>query len=542
MSSVTNLAAYEPQSGAPSPHAVLRDVYGFADFRGDQAEIVRHVVAGGDAFVLMPTGGGKSLCYQVPALVRPGTGIVVSPLIALMKNQVDALLQLGLRAAFLNSTLEARQSWQVRERFLSGQLDMLYVAPERLVMPDTLQLFHQVPLSIIAIDEAHCVSQWGHDFRPDYVRLACLAEEFPGVPRVALTATADELTRRDIIERLSLQNARQFTASFDRPNITYTVVEKEQALQQLDRFIKRSHPRSSGVVYCQSRKGVERIAEQLCAKGYPAIPYHAGLPDAERARNQDRFLGEERTVMVATVAFGMGIDKPDVRFVAHLDIPRSLEGYYQETGRAGRDGEPADAFMTYGFADVVTIRRMLAESTAEEWFQKIERQKLEALLGYCETARCRRQTLLAYFGETLPEPCGNCDRCLRPVKTWDATIASQKVLSAVYRTGQRFGAGHVISVLRGVTDERITRLGHDRLPTFGKGKEYDERTWRGVIRQLTASGHLVTDAEGHGSLKLTEASGAVIKGGAKVEMCEISRASPSTPVARNETKNSGTAR
>jgi ATP-dependent DNA helicase RecQ len=491
---------------------LLQRVFGYPEFRGPQAEIVELLVNGGDALVLMPTGGGKSLCYQIPAMLRDGVGIVVSPLIALMQDQVAALRQAGVQAAFLNSMLDASEARRVEAALGDGHLDLLYVAPERLLTPRFLELLEQAPLALFAIDEAHCVSQWGHDFRPEYLGLSELAERFPAVPRIALTATADAMTRREMAEKLRLGRAREFVVSFDRPNIRYTVVEKQNARRQLLAFYRERHQGNAGIVYCMSRRSVDETAAWLQGQGVPALAYHAGLDGATRSRRQEAFLREEGVVMVATIAFGMGIDKPDVRFVAHLDVPKSLEGYYQETGRAGRDGQPSDAFMTYGLADVVALRRLLAAGGGAEAFKRVEQQKLEALLGYCETGGCRRQALLAYFGEELPEPCGNCDTCLSPVQTYDGTVQAQKLLSTVYRTGQRFGAGHLSDVLTGKATERVRSLGHDRLSTFGVGSELDLDGWRRVARQLTAAGYLVTDGEGHGSLKLGGASAAVLRG------------------------------
>ena len=497
--------------------AVLREVFGHAGFRAAQGEIVEHVAAGGDALVLMPTGGGKSLCYQVPSLLREGTGVVVSPLIALMQDQVDALRQAGVRAAFLNSTLTAAEAQQVERSVVAGDLDLLYVAPERLVTPRCLDLLARTKLALFAIDEAHCVSQWGHDFRPEYLQLSVLHERFPEVPRIALTATADPQTRTEIVARLALGDARIFVSSFDRPNIRYTIVDKAEPRAQLLRFIREEHAGEAGIIYCLSRKKVDETAEWLVGHGVAALPYHAGMDAEARAANQARFQREDGVVMVATIAFGMGIDKPDVRFVAHLDLPKSIEGYYQETGRAGRDGLPADAWMTYGLADLVQQRRLIDQSEASEEYKRVSTAKLDALLGLCETAGCRRVRLLAYFGEAS-DPCGNCDTCLEPPETWDATVAAQKALSAIYRTGQRFGAVHLVDVLRGKPGERVTKFGHDRLSVFGVGADLDEAAWRGVFRQLVALGLVRVDHESHGALKLTEASRAVLKGEQTVEM------------------------
>jgi ATP-dependent DNA helicase RecQ len=492
--------------------AALRDVFGYEAFRGQQAQIVAHVVAGGDALVLMPTGGGKSLCYQIPALVRPGLGVVVSPLIALMKDQVDALRQAGVRAAYLNSTLDPGEAAAVERAMREGELDLVYVAPERLVTPRCLDLLSRTRLALFAIDEAHCVSQWGHDFRPEYRQLSVLHERFPEIPRVALTATADGPTRNDILERLQLQEARVFAAGFDRPNIRYQVVAKADARAQLWAFLEAEHPWDAGIVYCLSRRRVEEVAAWLCTKGRVALPYHAGLDAAMRERNQDRFLKEEGIVMVATVAFGMGIDKPNVRFVAHLDAPKSLEAYYQETGRAGRDGLPANAWMTYGMQDVTALLALLDGSNLEERQRRIERHKLNALLGYCETVSCRRQVLLGYFGERDHPPCGNCDNCLRPARVWDGLVAAQKALSAVFRTGQRFGVAHLVDVLMGRATERVRQFGHDKLKTFGVGADFDKREWQSVFRQLVAQGHLEVDVEGHGGLHLSETAPGVLRG------------------------------
>ncbi len=499
---------------------VLKEVFGHAGFRGAQADIVQHVAGGGDALVLMPTGGGKSLCYQVPALLRSGTAVVVSPLIALMQDQVAALTQLGVRAAFLNSTLDLDQVREVERSLLDGTLDLLYVAPERLNTPRCLDLLSHIRPALFAIDEAHCVAQWGHDFRPEYLQLSVLHERFPDVPRIALTATADPATRDEIIDRLALHDARVFVSSFDRPNIRYTIVDKDDARKQLLRFIRTEHPEDAGIVYCLSRKKVDETAEWLVAQGLKALPYHAGMDAATRAAHQARFQREEGLIVVATIAFGMGIDKPDVRFVAHLDLPRSIEGYYQETGRAGRDGGAADAWMAYGLADVVQQRRFIDQSEGSEAFRRISGSKLDALLGLCETAQCRRVHLLAYFGEE-GVPCGNCDNCLNPPETWDASVASQKALSAIYRTGQRFGAGHLIDVLRGKDGERIRQWAHDQLSVYGIGKAEDEHHWRSVFRQLVALGLARVDHESYGALVLTEAARPVLRGERTVMMRRI---------------------
>jgi len=510
---------------------VLREIFGHAAFRGAQAEIVEHVIAGGDALVLMPTGGGKSLCYQVPALLREGAAVVVSPLISLMQDQVVAMKQLGVRAAFLNSTLGAGAARAIERQLVAGELDLLYVAPERLLTPRCLDLLGRASLALFAIDEAHCVSQWGHDFRPEYLELSILHERFPGVPRVALTATADPQTRTEIAARLALGRARVFVSSFDRPNIRYTIVDKAEPRAQLLRFIREEHAGHSGIVYCLSRRKVAETATWLAAEGLPALPYHAGMDAATRAEYQACFQRDDATVMVATIAFGMGIDKPDVRFVAHLDLPKSIEGYYQETGRAGRDGLPADAWMAYGLADVVQQRRLIELSEASEDYKRVSSAKLDALLGLCETAGCRRVRLLAYFGEASGA-CGNCDTCLEPPQTWDATEAARKALSAIYRTGQRFGAVHVIDVLRGKQGERASRWGHDQLKVFGLGADLDELAWRSVFRQLIALGLARVDHEAHGALKLTEASRQVLKGGQPVQLRRVVTRSRSTARVR----------
>ena len=501
----------------PRPIEVLRHTFGYAAFRDAQGDVVDHVVAGGDALVLMPTGGGKSLCYQVPSLVRQGTGIVVSPLIALMQDQVAALTQLGVRAAFLNSTQGADAARATERALLADELDLLYVAPERLTTSRCLDLLDRAQLALFAIDEAHCVSQWGHDFRPEYLQLSLLHERYPQIPRVALTATADPQTRAEIIARLGLADARVFTSSFDRPNIRYTIVDKEDARAQLLRFIEDGHRGEAGIVYCLSRRKVDETAAWLVSRGVCSLPYHAGMDTPARTEHQARFQREEGLVMVATIAFGMGIDKPDVRFVAHLDLPKSVEGYYQETGRAGRDGAPADAWMAYGLADVVQQRRLIDMSDASDEYKRVSAAKLDALLGLCETAACRRVRLLDYFGEASI-PCGNCDTCLAPPETYDATASAQKALSAIYRTGQRFGAVHLIDVLRGKAGARITRWEHDKLSVFGIGEDVDETAWRGVFRQLVALGFARVDHEAHGALRLTEASRPVLKGAQQVSM------------------------
>jgi ATP-dependent DNA helicase RecQ len=506
----------------PTPLDILQSIFGYPSFRGQQQAVVEHLGEGGDALVLMPTGGGKSLCYQIPALTRQGTGIVVSPLIALMQDQVDALCEAGVSAAYLNSSLGAEQQREVERQLLAGELNLLYVAPERLLTGRFLGLLERIEVALFAIDEAHCVSQWGHDFRPEYRELAILHQRFPDVPRIALTATADPRTREEIVERLSLQGARQFVSSFDRPNIGYRVGLRHNAKRQLGEFLQ-GHQGESGIVYCLSRRKVDDTAAWLAEAGIEALPYHAGLDAATRAKNQQRFLREDGVVMVATVAFGMGIDKPDVRFVAHLDLPRSIEGYYQETGRAGRDSLPAEAWMIYGLSDVVTMSQMIAQSESADERKRVERQKLESLLAYAEATDCRRQLLLGAFGETYPGPCGHCDNCIAPPKTWDATVPAQKALSAVYRTGPRFGSGEVIDVLRGEETERVRSLDHHRLSTFGIGAEMDEKQWRSVFRQLLAAGLLEADAEGYGTLRLTAASRAVLSGGQQVKLREDAR-------------------
>ncbi|MDX6751703.1 DNA helicase RecQ [Geminicoccaceae bacterium 1502E] len=514
------LALGKRRSGPASrdPGTVLRDVFGFERFRGHQEEIVGHVLAGGDALVLMPTGGGKSLCYQVPALCLEGLTVVVSPLIALMQDQVQALTQAGVRAAALNSSLPPDEQRATERAMAEGMLDLLYVAPERLAAPGFLDRLERCRLALFAIDEAHCVSQWGHDFRPDYLQLAILHERFPQVPRLALTATADGPTRNDIIQRLALEEGRVFVSGFDRPNIRYRIGLKNNPRRQLLAFIQAEHKGEAGIVYCLSRAKVEEIAAWLKEQGVEALPYHAGLPPEQRARNQERFLREDGLVMVATIAFGMGIDKPDVRFVAHLDLPKSLEAYYQETGRAGRDGLPSNAWMVYGLEDVTKLKGLIARSEADDRQRQLDHRKLDSMLGYCETTRCRREVLLGYFGETYEGPCGSCDTCLEPVATFDGTEHAQKLLSAIYRTGQRFGAGHVIDVLRGQASDRAVELGHDRLSVFGVGRELSGAGWRSVLRQLVTLGLVTVDTEGFGALHLGEGVRAVLRGERRVAL------------------------
>ncbi len=498
------------------PAEILRSVFGHAAFRGQQEEVVRHLTGGGDAVVLFPTGAGKSICYQVPALARPGIGIVVSPLIALMRDQVEALRQAGVNAATLNSSISSEESAKTFRDLKSGALDMLYVSPERLVLPGFKQMMQGVPIALFAIDEAHCVSQWGHDFRPEYRQLASIATDFPGVPRVALTATADPTTAADIVERLQLTDARIFTTSFDRPNISYAIVERDNAKKQLLSFLS-NHKGESGIVYCLSRRKVEETAEWLNKEGVRALAYHAGMDSRTRAANQDAFLKEESLCLVATVAFGMGIDKPDVRYVAHMDLPSSIEAYYQETGRAGRDGLPAEAWMCYGMTDVAQRRRMIDEGNAPDEVKRVERLKLNALLAVCETPECRRKSILAHFGEAYPGPCGNCDTCRSPVETWDGSDAAIKAMAAVYRTGQRFGTQHIVDVLLGKKTEKVAEFGHEKQAVFGQGKDIDQRTWMSVLRQLTAMGLIVID-HAYGALHLSDEARPVFKGERKITL------------------------
>lgn len=497
---------------------ILTKTFGYTDFRHHQAEIISSIIDGQDALVLMPTGGGKSLCYQIPALVRAGVGIVISPLIALMQDQVDALSQLGIQAAYLNSTQDRAMQRLVEQALISGELDLLYVAPERLLTENTLRLLESTPISLFAIDEAHCVSQWGHDFRKEYQQLTVLHSRFPQVPRIALTATADGRTQREIIEQLALHQAQLFINSFDRSNIRYAITEGQNSKEQLWRFLQQEHPDDAGIVYCLSRKRVEEIAAWLTDQGRTALPYHAGLDADTRQLHQQRFLREDGLIIVATIAFGMGIDKPDVRFVAHLNLPKSIEAYYQETGRAGRDGESANAWMAFGLQDVITLRQFTQESDAQEQFKRIAHHKLEAMLGLCDLTGCRRQVLLGYFDEELPEPCGNCDNCLTPPETWDATESARKALSCVYRTEQRFGVNYLIDVLLGKSNERIQRFGHDQVTTFGIGTELNATEWRALFRQLIFRGYLDTDLEGHGGLRLTEKSRPLLKGEMQLEL------------------------
>lgn len=502
---------------------LLESVYGYHAFRGDQADIINTLVAGDSALVLMPTGGGKSLCYQLPSLLRHGVGVIVSPLIALMQDQVSAASGLGIRAAFLNSSLTANEQYTVQQQLRAGELDLLYIAPERLLQSDTLALFKSLDVALFAIDEAHCMSQWGHDFRPEYSQLGVLVEHFPDVPRIALTATADGPTRREIANKLQLDEARQYVASFDRPNIFYRVAERQNYRRQLLNFMQLEHAGDTGIVYCLSRKKVEDVAVWLQDEGINALPYHARLPTQTKNDHLARFLREEGIVMVATIAFGMGIDKPNVRFVAHLDLPGSIEAYYQETGRAGRDGQPANAFMVYGLNDVQSRRQMVEQSEAPAERKRIEQHKLNAMLGYCELITCRRQALLRYFEESLPEPCGQCDTCKQPPATFDGTVAAQKLMSAIVRTGQRFGAGHVIDVLRGKVTDKIQQFRHHELPTFGVGAEQSVTYWRSVLRQLMARGLITADVEAYGSLRLAAECRPILRGDTRLNLREDRR-------------------
>ncbi len=490
---------------------ILNSLYGYDSFRGHQADIIEHVSQGNNALVLMPTGGGKSLCYQIPSLLRDGVGIIISPLIALMQDQVGAMQQLGVKAAFLNSSLSRSEQNEIEQQLMAGQLDLLYIAPERLIQPYVLDMLSRCRLALFAIDEAHCVSQWGHDFRSDYLALSLLAERFSAIPRIALTATADIRTRKEIIERLSLDGAKAYISGFDRPNIRYAIANKTTPKKQLLAFLQQRKS-EAGIVYCLSRKKVEDTAEWLSQQGYNALPYHAGLPSQLRQTHQNRFLREDGVIIVATIAFGMGIDKPDVRFVAHLDLPKSIEAYYQETGRAGRDGQPADAWMVYGLQDVVRLQQMAQGSDGSEQFKRAERHKLDAMLGLCEVTSCRRKVLLSYFADEAPNQCGNCDNCQMPPETWDGTEAAQKVLSCVYRTGQRFGLVHVMDVLQGKENEKVLQHGHQQLSTFGIGSDTHEAQWRSVIRQLVVRGFLRVDLEGYSALQLTDLCRPVLKG------------------------------
>ena len=519
-----------------SPQQILEHTFGYTEFRGPQRKVIDTLMSGRDALVLMPTGGGKSLCYQIPALARPGCGVVVSPLIALMQDQVEALQAAGVRAAFLNSSLPYDEAQNIEAALLHGELDLLYLAPERLLQPRTLGLLQRVELSLFAIDEAHCVSQWGHDFRADYLQLNCLHEQFPRVPRIALTATADQRTRGEIARRLDLEEAEHFVSSFDRPNIQYRIAQKNNPRRQLLQFLRDEQQDNAGIVYCLSRSKVENTADWLRQQGFNALPYHAGLPAAVRADHQRRFLREDGVIVVATIAFGMGIDKPDVRFVAHLDLPKSVEAYYQETGRAGRDGESSTALLLYGLEDVVKLGQMAAGSEGSEEHKRQERNRLNAMLGLCEITSCRRQALLRYFAEDLPEPCGNCDTCLQPPQTWDGTQAAAKLLSCVYRTGQRFGAAHVIDVLRGSENEKVRKFGHDKVSTYGIGTEYTANEWRAVVRQLVVRGYLEVEGEFQ-NLRLTEACRPLLRGEESVELRTLP---PSAKTSRGESR-SGTA-
>ena len=515
---MSNPAAGSKKVLMKDPQQILQHVFGFPDFRAPQDEIISTLVDGGDVLVLMPTGGGKSLCYQIPAIAREGVGVVISPLIALMQNQVDALKQLGVSATFLNSTLAFETVHRIEQSLRQGEVDLLYLAPERLVQPATLALLRELDISLFAIDEAHCVSQWGHDFRADYLHLNILATEFPSVPRIALTATADIRTRTEIVSRLSLDDARQFIVGFDRPNIRYRIALKTNPRQQLLQFLKNEHRNDAGIIYCLSRRKTEETATWLSQQGFEALPYHAGLDSETRAKNQARFLNEESIIIVATIAFGMGIDKPDVRFVAHLDLPKTVESYYQETGRAGRDGEAANAWLVYGLQDVIKLRQMMENSEGSDEHKRAEQHRLNAMLGLCEITSCRRHALLRYFDEDSPERCGNCDTCIDPVDTWDGTEAAQKALSAVFRTDQRFGVNHLIDVLQGSNTEKIRQFEHDKLSTFGIGQTLDINQWRSVFRQLVARGYLSVDLERYGALRLEQKCRPLLKGEQQIEL------------------------
>ena len=515
---MSNPAAGSKKVLMKDPQQILQHVFGFPDFRAPQDEIISTLVDGGDVLVLMPTGGGKSLCYQIPAIAREGVGIVISPLIALMQNQVDALKQLGVSATFLNSTLAFETVHRIEQSLRQGEVDLLYLAPERLVQPATMALLRELDISLFAIDEAHCVSQWGHDFRADYLHLNILATEFPSVPRIALTATADIRTRTEIVSRLSLDDARQFIVGFDRPNIRYRIALKTNPRQQLLQFLKNEHRNDAGIIYCLSRRKTEETATWLSQQGFEALPYHAGLDSETRAKNQARFLNEESIIIVATIAFGMGIDKPDVRFVAHLDLPKTVESYYQETGRAGRDGEAANAWLVYGLQDVIKLRQMMENSEGSDEHKRAEQHRLNAMLGLCEITSCRRHALLRYFDEDSPERCGNCDTCIDPVDTWDGTEAAQKALSAVFRTDQRFGVNHLIDVLQGSNTEKIRQFEHDKLSTFGIGQTLDINQWRSVFRQLVARGFISVDLERFGALRLEQKCRPLLKGEQQIEL------------------------
>lgn len=497
---------------------ILEQTFGYDQFRGQQADIIEEIASGRNALVLMPTGGGKSLCYQIPALMRDGVGVVISPLIALMQDQVDALQQLDVKAGFLNSTMSFDEQRAIESALRAGDLDLLYIAPERLIQAPTMNLLSEIRIALFAIDEAHCVSQWGHDFRSDYLQLDCLNTNFPDTPRIALTATADERTRAEIISRLSLDKAKQFVGGFDRPNIQYRIALKQNGKQQLLKFLRREHESDAGIVYCLSRKKVEATAEWLTEQGFNAYPYHAGLSAELRQHHQQKFLREDGVIIVATIAFGMGIDKPDVRFVAHLDLPKSIEAYYQETGRAGRDGEASNAWLVYGLQDVIKLREMMSNSQGSDQHKRVEQHKLNSMLGFCEITSCRRQVLLNYFGESDSPVCGNCDTCLNPAETWDATVAAQKALSTVFRTGQRFGVNHLIDVLLGADSEKIKQFGHDGISTYGIGKELDAQQWRSVFRQLVARAFLNVDLAGYGGLFLAEKSRPILKGQEQIQL------------------------